>query len=252
MKKITVITLITLILALIIPLSVSAGSEPVRHVVDDADVLTAEEENALQQKLEKLSSRLKCHIVVVAINDLGYLSSYSYADSYYHNNGYGYGKDKSGVLLLISLESGASVGNREYYIYTYGEAEDKLGDSELTDIEDAMLPHLRENDYYEGFVAFADVVKEELAFDMLTNLIIAVVIGAVAAFIILTGMKNQLKSVRPQRNATNYVRQGSFLLTKDLDLYLYRNVTRTRRQSNNYSSRGGGGGSRGGGRGGNF
>ena len=252
MKKITLLTVFTLILALIIPLSVSAGSQPVRHVVDDADVLSVGEESTLQAKLEKLSSKLKCHIIVVAINDLGYLSSYSYADSYYHNNGYGYGKDKSGVLLLISLEDG-SYGNREYYIYTYGEAEDKLGDSELTDIEDAMLPHLRESKYYDGFVAFADACRDELSFDIVTNLIIAVAIGAIIAFVILAGMKKQLKSVRPQRNAANYVRQGSFMLTKDLDLYLYRNITRTRRQNNNSSSRGGsGGGSRGGGRGGRF
>ena len=74
----------------------------------------------------------------------------------------------------------------------------------------------------------------------------------IAGLVIVLMMKRKLKSVRPQKTASNYVRTGSFMLTKDLDLYLYRTVTRTRRAETSSGSRSSGGGSRGGGRGGKF
>ena len=87
---------------------------------------------------------------------------------------------------------------------------------------------------------------------------VALVIGLVTALIVTGVMKGQLKSVAPQRDATDYVRQGSMKLTNQRDLFLYRDVHRTerpkgdqlrrfRRQfhppSSSGSTHGGGGGS---------
>ena len=102
----------------------------------------------------------------------------------------------------------------------------------------------------DDILAFIDVCDNVLSFDILGSLLIAVLIGAVISLIIVFSMKSKLKSVRPQKTASNYVRSGSFTLTRDLDLYLYRTIVRTRRADTNSGSRGGGGGSRGGGRGG--
>lgn len=234
------------ILAAFMPFFAFGASQMPDFVVDEAELLTDEQENALQTKLEKLMKEHKCHFVIVTVDSLGYRSAYSYADSYFHDNGYGYGKNDSGILLLLSMEY------RDYYIYTYGDAEEKFGDSELTDIEDEMLPHFSKNSFYDGFIAFADACDNALSFDFWGYLLIAAVIGAVLAFIILHSMRSKLKSVRPQKGAANYVRNGSFTLTRDADIFLYRNVTRTRRQSSSSSSSGRGGGSRGGGRGGKF
>ncbi len=246
MKKLLKIALFTLIIALVLPLASFASPDmPPYPVIDEADVLYDFEENLLTNKLIGLFKEHKMHFIVVIIDDLGQDTPYSYADSYYHNNGCGYGKNKSGILLLLAMSS------RDYYIYTYGEAEEKFGDSELTELEDAMLPYFAEDEFYDGFVAYADACDDVLSFDVLGSLLIAVVIGAVIALIIVFSMKSKLKSVRPQKTASNYVRTGSFMLTKDLDLYLYRTVTRTKRADNNSGGRSGGG-SRGGGRGGKF
>lgn len=247
MKKILVLLLSFFILAASMPFFALGASQMPDFVVDEASLLTNEQENALQTRLEKLMKEHKCHFVIVTVDSLGSRTAYSYADSYFHDNGYGYGENDSGILLLLSMEY------RDYYIYTYGDAEEKFGDSELTDIEDEMLPHFGKNRFYEGFIAFSDACDDALSFDILGSLLIAVIIGAVVSLIIVFSMKSKLKSIRLQKGAANYVRNGSFTLTRDADIFLYRNVTRTRRQSSSSSSSGrGGGGSRGGGRGGKF
>ncbi len=246
MKKTLIITVLAIILSLIMPIvSFASPDMPPYPVDDEADVLSDYEETCLVNKLIHLIKEHRMDFAIVIIDDLGTQTPYSYADSYYHNNGRGFGKDKSGILLFLAMSS------RDYYIYTYGEAENKFRDSELDELEDAMLPHFGDDEFYDGFMAYADACDSALSFDVLGSLLIAVVIGAVISLIIVFSMKNKLKSVRPQKTASNYVRQGSFMLTKDLDLYLYRTVTRTRRADNNSGGRSGGG-SRGGGRGGKF
>ena len=49
-------------------------------------------------------------------------------------------------------------------------------------------------------------------------------------------LKGQLKSVRMQNAASSYVRPNSMQLTRERDLFLYRNVTRTARPKNNSGS----------------
>ena len=56
-----------------------------------------------------------------------------------------------------------------------------------------------------------------------------VIVGIVVAFIVTLIMKGQLKSVRQQRAASNYVVAGSFRLTARSDVFLYRNVVRRER-----------------------
>ena len=70
-------------------------------------------------------------------------------------------------------------------------------------------------------------------------------IGLAAGVIVVLILKGQLKSVKRQNQAASYIRDGSMHLTANSDLFLYRNISRTRRQTSSSSgSRSGGGGSR--------
>ena len=248
MKK-TVITLL-LVLSLFCTLLFTAlgGSEPMLYVVDEADLLNDDEETALQVKLEDLSRRAECHVVVLTVDSIGSADPWEYAQSYFRMNGYGWGEEGSGILLLLSMEY------RDWAVYTYGEAWERFDDSALDNLEETVIPYFTVGNYLGGFVAYADVVEDTMIyrFDLLINGVIAVVIGAVIAFIAVGSMKSQLKSVRPKRTATDYVRSGSFSLTRSLDIYLYRNVTRVRRSNESSSSSRGGSRSSGGGRSGKF
>jgi uncharacterized protein len=73
--------------------------------------------------------------------------------------------------------------------------------------------------------------------------VIALVIGIVAGLIVANTLKAQLKTVHMQTRAHDYVKAGSMQLTYQKDLYLYRTVQQTRKQTSNSNS-GSSGGSR--------
>lgn len=56
-----------------------------------------------------------------------------------------------------------------------------------------------------------------------------IIVGIVVAFIVTGIMKAKMKSVHKQDNATEYVVSGSFRLTEQSDIFLYRNVVRRER-----------------------
>jgi len=66
-----------------------------------------------------------------------------------------------------------------------------------------------------------------------TALLVCIGIGLLIGLITVLVMRSQLKSVRPQNAAMNYVIPGSFQLRHSRDIFLYRNVTRTPRPKNN-------------------
>ena len=59
------------------------------------------------------------------------------------------------------------------------------------------------------------------------------------AFLCTMGMRAQLKSVRTQDSAVDYVRQGSMALTRSNDIFLYHTVTKTAKPKDSDSSSGG-------------
>ena len=64
-------------------------------------------------------------------------------------------------------------------------------------------------------------------------LLISIVIGVVIGLITVSVMKNQLRSVRRQSGAANYLKSDSLNLTLSRDQYLYENTTRTPKAKSN-------------------
>lgn len=56
------------------------------------------------------------------------------------------------------------------------------------------------------------------------EIFIGVIIGIAIAVIIMLALKGQLKSVRMEHTARNYIKQGSFRLTEQREIYLYKKV----------------------------
>jgi len=61
---------------------------------------------------------------------------------------------------------------------------------------------------------------------MFISILIALGVALVISAIIMFSIRSKLKSVKIQRTACNYERAGSFGLTNQKDLFLYRNITR--------------------------
>ncbi len=224
------------------------------RLVDNADLLADSEESDLLAKLDEISERQQMDVVVVTINSLEGKTATEYADDFYDYNGYGFGKTRDGILLLVAMD------DREWAISTCGSGIQTFTDAGQEYMVDQFKPDLSEGYYADAFNIFADTCDDFMAqaeshepydrgnmpkgeFPLLTNLAIALVIGFIIALIVVSVMKSDLKSVRAQKNASNYTVPNSMRLTKNMDLFLYHVVTKTARPKDDDNSFGGGGGS---------
>jgi uncharacterized protein len=242
-----------LLLCLLLALLGTCAYAKENKVNDRADLLTDDEEERLQEKLLSVAEKYDCDLVVLTVDSIGRKSPASYAEDFYEEQGYGIGSDLDGLILLVSMEE------RDWWIATYGKAITAFTDYGLDEIGEIIAEPLGEREYYDAFVQFvklADTFLEEAEngepydyyheyqepMPLFARLLCSVVIGLIVALIVFLILRAQLKSVGYERGAVDYVRKGSFHLTREKDLYLYNTVTRMKIETQN-SHPGGGGGS---------
>ena len=220
---------------------------------DSADVLTAEEDSELEDALEELSLRQSFDVTIATVESLesvGYDSMEAYADDLYDYCQFGYGPDMDGVLLLVS------VGDRKWHISTCVYGSTAFTVAGIQYLGEQMKPFMAEGDYAAAFRTFVqwsdtyiDAARAGRPYDVKTlprdplspmYLVLAVGIGLVLAWVVVSVMKSQLRSVAFQENAASYVREGSMKLTNSRELFLYRDVHRTERPKESSSSDSGG------------
>ena len=219
------------------------------RLVDDAGLLSQSEKYNLISSLDSISENRQLDVVVVTKNSLAGKTVEQYADDFFDYNGYGYGENDDGILLLLSMDT------REWAISTYGRAIQIFTDSEQQYITDSFLPYLSEGNYYQGFYRFAELCDNAIEeynangnsrysgndkppFDLPVAIVGSIVVGLIIGLIVALALKSQLTSVKPQAMATAYARPGSLRLTEKNDLFLYHNITRVARPKETSSSSG--------------
>ena len=217
------------------------------RLVDDSDVLSAEEETALLSRLDGVSEAHQFDLVVVIVDDFAGMSAMDYADDFFDYNGYGYGDGRDGSLLLIGV-------NEDYrWISTSGYGITAFTDAGIQYIGSEIVSDIQSGFYYDAIDSYITLCDEFLTqsesgapydsntlpkgkFPVLFSLFVSIVIGFVVALIAVLVMKGQLKSVRRQSAASNYLKAGSMNVTESRDVFLYRNVTKVKKAENNSSS----------------
>ena len=234
---------------------VSAFASPAR-LIDEADLLTPEEESRIAAQLDDVSSAYGLDVVAITKNSLGGVSPQRYADDTLDQAGY----DPNAILLLVSMET------RDVYISTAGSAISVFSDRALEDILDDVIYYLSRGDNDAAFWIYGETAAAYLSrqagenipvssgFDYMRAGLISLVIGLIAALIVTLIMKGKLKSVRKQSGAKDYVIPGSMNLTHSRDMYLYSHVSRRAKpqQKSGSSTHFSAGGVSHGGRGGRF
>lgn len=233
MKKRISIILTAVLLLLIGILPVYADAHPPR-VVDECGILSEKELDELNALYDKISTGHNMDVALVIVDTVGSASHQAFADDYYDHNGYGMGKNDDGILFLYAVED-------EYtHITTHGSGIDVFTDSNQDSIFDKVNPKIKAGSYVDAFTDYANIcdklITKANSFNFFGSLIISVVIGFVAALIVTGVMKGKLKSVRSQAAAASYMKQGSLAITDSRDMFLYRQVTRTRKAQNNSGS----------------
>ena len=218
-------------------------------VFDEPDLLTDSEESELIAKLENICSQKQMEVVVAAFETIGDYSPMEYADDFYDYNGYGYGENRDGLILIVVMDT------RDWWISTCGKAITTFTDAGIDYIGEQIVPYMADGDYYGAFSRFAEQCVAYIdqanagdpydthnlpkdPFNAVTALVIAVVIGFIVGKIYTGSLKGQLKTVQAQRAAANYVKNGSMNVTNSRDFFLYRNVSKVARETS--SSRSGG------------
>jgi uncharacterized protein len=238
MKKNITYMILTLLLCLSLSVTVFAQEG---FLFDEADLLSAAEEATLEQKLAELSETYQAQILVYTVATTEGGDAEWLLNHLYDSKNFGYGQARDGVLLLLCMDV------REYRILSNGYASDAIGGYEIDAIGEAIVSDLSDGNYAAAFTEFADQTayyldgyRNGFPFEFGKNLVIAVVVGLLVGLITALVLKGQLKSVSMQNQANVYVRDGSMQVNTRNDLFLYRDVTRTKKESSSSSSSGSG------------
>lgn len=247
MTRKIICTLLALLLCTALAAGVSAADNTA-FLYDEANLLTDAEAAVLAQKLETVSRSYNAQLVVATIDSMNGGDVDTFVDYLYDTMGFGYGETHDGVLLLVCMNP------REYRILSNGYAGVAIDPGSIDMICDVIVASLSNGEYADAFTIFADECAYYLdgylngfPFNAIKNLGISLVIGLAVGLLVVFILKSQLKSVRSQNSAGAYVKSGSMAVTVRNDIYLYRNVTRTKKQTSSSSGSGGSSRSKGGG-----
>ncbi|QEK20535.1 TPM domain-containing protein [Peptacetobacter hiranonis] len=239
------------------------------YAVDSAKVLTTEELESLKSKLAQISDENNIDVGVVTVDYLDGKSAQEFANDLFEQNKFGKGENRDGILLLVATE------DREWAMSTHGSAKEAFNEEGLDFLSGEFLPYLAEDDYYSAFENFANnarelgamyvlgdpygeeeyiddenypvdenIVEEEKGINNEVWIPLSIVMGCAISLVIMMMYKSQLKSVKSESRADDYLMDMK--LVKSQDIFLYRTVTRTMRPKNennssDFSSGGGGG-----------
>ena len=241
MKRKVLALLFVVLLCVSMALPVFADTVPAQ-VVDDADLLSSEEERELDEKLQTVSQKNELQMYIITVENAPNDDVDAYVEYIYDSESLGEGANRDGVLLLVCMDP------REYRILSNGYAGTAIDMDTIDTIGDAFVSDLSDGNYADAFHTFIDECDYYLdgyrngyPFNFGKTLVICLIIGVVVGLIVVLIMKAQLKSVRKQHQANAYVKSGSMKVTVSNDIFLYRNVSRTKKQSSSSSGSGGGG-----------
>ena len=239
------------------------------YAVDSAKVLTTEELESLKSKLAQISDENNIDVGVVTVDYLDGKSAQEFANDLFEQNKFGKGENRDGILLLVATK------DREWAMSTHGSAKEAFNEEGLDYLSGEFLPYLSDDDFYSAFENFADnaqelgtmyvagdpygegeyvddenypvdenIVEEEKGINNEVWIPLSIVMGCAISLIIMMMYKSQLKSVKSESRADDYL--IDMKLVKSQDIFLYRTVTRTMRpknenNSNDFSSGGSGG-----------
>lgn len=246
-----VLTAILLIFVLCVPALAADGT--MHHVIDLNNLLTYGEWETLENQAADISLRHGCGVYIVAVSDYtayGSGSVYEVAAQIFNNadNGFGEGAERSGILLLLSMDG------RDWALFVNGEsaeyAFDQYGQAAL---EVSFLPAFGEDNWYGGFsgylaacdtyltqAAAGDPVRESPVGGILT----VVGISCVVSLVICLVLKGRMKTVRRKAEARGYVTTGGLNLRDSYDQYTHTTESRRpieKKQSQSESGEGGSG-----------
>ena len=223
-----------------------------QYVFDISNLLSYEEWEELETRAADISNRQHCGVYFALVDDY---TDYGDGDVYevtyqlYHGSGLGFGTNRDGIIVLLSMEK------RDYATFVYGEyaqyAFDEFGQEKL---EQRFLEDFGYDDWYGGISNYLDACNEFLSranegkpvrSSPWPMVAVAVGIACLIAGGICYFLLRSMKSVHQKKEADVYLTGDGLHLTQQYDRYTHTTETRTKieKPSSSTSSESGGGGS---------
>ena len=224
------------------PASDGSGLGALR-VIDESDLLSDAEEQALDAKLAAYEAAHGIRVLVGTVKNTHGQVLGKVANGVVDRIADG-GANGTIVLLLAPKE-------RDFYISTDNKMRTRITDDDgIEHLAGQFVPSLKENKYAEGFTAFAAAVDEMVTYyekegkpfnpDAFLLTIVALVGALIAAalvyWFIFANLSDSMLSVRSAHEADDYVERGSFRLTHKEDVFLRTTESRETKHKETSSS----------------
>ena len=219
-----------------------AGLGAVR-VIDESDLITDAEEQALDAKLAAYEQAHGIRILVGTVKNTHKQVLGKVANAVVDRIADG-GANGTIVLLLAPKE-------RDFYISTDNKMRTRITDDDgIEHLAGQFVPALKENKYAEGFTAFAATVDEMVTYYekegkpfnpdafllTIVALVGALIPAAIVYWFVFANLSDSMLSVRSAHEADDYVERGSFRLTHRADVFLRTTESRETKHKETASS----------------
>ncbi len=213
------------------------------RIVDEADVLSDDEEQTLLEKINDITDATGFDLVIYTTP-----TSYDYgsdrallARDFYQFNGYGYDEEYSGSVFMICFEE----GNRGWESQGCGLVRQYFTEENINALDDYIDSDMRNGNYYEAMLTYTDKLSELYSNGTLVyeedntvfNIIVAAVLALIIAAIVTKVLYSGMKKVKIATNADLYIVPGSEHIRVSRDHFLYIHTRRVLRENN--SNKGG-------------
>lgn len=227
MKRFICILAAVLVFASCFVIAASAETIPserqVERFADNAGIIPDSDEAEILKMLNEISEKRKFDVIILTTASTGLQDPQDYADDYYDYNGCGYGRNRDGAILLISMDP------RYIHIGTCGKGMKIISDGDIDPLIDTFYEDILAGDYSSACRTFASETDSLIGSFKLRPIIlipIALVLGFIIAYFAVNGMKEKHRTVRFKAEASSYEVAGSLALANKSDDFLYMNVAR--------------------------
>ncbi len=231
-----------------------ATQAQLNYVTDEAGLFTEEELADLESRAETISEQYNFGVYIITLPDYrDYTTSTSIetcAIELYDDNDLGWGSDRAGTMLLLSMEE------RDFNLdFNSSRADHVFTEAGRDAMETRFIRYFRDDDFYGGFKEYLATCEEYLRAaqeghpvgegdvqyaqeDEGLSPALALIPGGLAALLVGILTSAPMRSAKEQRDANQYVR-GKLDLRRRSDMFLHRTVTRSPRNTESSGSSGG-------------
>ena len=255
-KRYFAILLMAALLVSCFAVSALATQAQLNYVTDEAGLFTDTERGTLESRAQEISERYNFGVYIITLPDYrDYTTSSSVetcAMELYDDNTLGWGSDRAGTMLLLSMQE------RDFDLDFYSSRANRIFTEVGRDrMEDRFIPYFRNDNFYGGYMEYLNTCEEYLRAaeeghpvgggesrysgqDEKASPALALIPGGIAALLVGIFTSAPMHSAKQQRDANQYVR-GRLNLRRRSDMFLNRTVSRSPRNTESRSSGSSGG-----------